>query len=139
MTCSACNKLSYIYTNCISCNKHFCNNCVYTWESAGRSICKSCNSKNCIPPISDCSIFPFERAHTDAILSEIAEIKKDIQAIKNMLQEAIQRKPQLACVCGNNAQQNCLACDKPVCRPCIDGYNTTGVVCKECARCPTGY
>lgn len=81
--------------------------------------------------------YPEEKHVT--LLSELAEIKKDIQAIKNMLQEQAQKKSPLTCVCGNQAKENCLGCDKPVCRPCIDGYNTTGVICKGCARCPTGY
>lgn len=77
--------------------------------------------------------------HVDNIFSEIAEIKKDIRVIKSLLEKNERERQTLTCVCGNKAKENCLACDKPVCRPCIDGYNTTGVVCKECARCPTGY
>lgn len=74
------------------------------------------------------------------IMDEISKLVGIVDRFEDDLKRFhAHEKPPLTCVCRNQAKQNCLACDKPVCRSCIDGYNTTGVVCKECARCPTGY
>lgn len=119
-----------------------------------------------------CKNMASKKQDASTILSELAEIKKYIEAILMKINkkekqlrvehgETVefcntchyhyitpyhkncprcgQKKPTLTCVCGNKAKQDCLCCHKPVCRPCIDGYNTEGVVCKECARCSAGY